>query len=174
MNRNKYLIYVNYTMAKKQAIIKRKLPTKINTKTLAKTNETPSITKDTTIIDTKNISENNINDKIYEALKKYFGYDTFRPLQEQIILDTLKNRDILVLMPTGAGKSLCYQLPAVISEGISIVISPLISLIYDQITHLKNMKIPCFYWTGQLPINEKRDIIADFSLDNRRCKLFYS
>ncbi len=85
-----------------------------------------------------------------ELLKKYFGYSTFRDCQEEVIDSILEDKDTLAIMPTGAGKSLCYQLPAIISKDITIVISPLISLMKDQVDYLCSIGVPAIYLNSSI------------------------
>ena len=78
-----------------------------------------------------------------EPLRRHFGHETFRPGQEQVIDSVLRGDDVLAVMPTGSGKSLGYQLPAVILPGTTLVVSPLISLMKDQVDELNRRGIPC-------------------------------
>jgi ATP-dependent DNA helicase RecQ len=95
---------------------------------------------------------------IKDALKKYWGYDEFRPKQEAIVRDVLAGRDVCVVMPTGGGKSLCYQLPAVLQDGkTAIVVSPLIALMQDQVAQLAQMGIPAAVLNSSQDRNQSRD-----------------
>ena len=89
-----------------------------------------------------------------EALKTYFGYDAFRGGQEPVIDALLDGRDALAIMPTGAGKSICYQIPALLLPGITLVVSPLVSLMRDQVTALVQMGIPAAFLNSALTFRQ--------------------
>lgn len=91
-----------------------------------------------------------------EALKKYFGYDEFRSLQREIIDDALAGRDVFALLPTGGGKSLCFQLPALLRDGVTVVVSPLIALMKDQVDALRTSGIAATFLNSTLGANEAR------------------
>lgn len=96
-----------------------------------------------------------IKDK-YKVLKEIFGYDTFRDGQEELVDSTLNGRDVLGIMPTGAGKSICFQVPALLFEGISLIISPLISLMKDQVTALNQLGVHAAYINSSLTEGQYR------------------
>jgi ATP-dependent DNA helicase RecQ len=99
-------------------------------------------------------------DEVTRALKRYWGYEAFRPRQEQIVRSLLEGRDTCVIMPTGGGKSLCYQLPAaLLAERTAIVISPLIALMQDQVAQLALMGIPAAFLNSSLSAGEQAGII---------------
>jgi len=108
---------------------------------------------------------------LLEILKKHWGYDSFRPLQEEIINSVLSGKDTIALLPTGGGKSICYQVPAIASDGICIVVSPLISLMRDQVDRLVQTGIQARALTGSLSRLEQ-ELILDEVTDGK-LKLLY-
>ena len=104
-------------------------------------------------------------------LKKYWGHDEFRPLQEKIIDNVLSKKDSLVIMPTGAGKSLCYQLPALLNNGLTVVISPLIALMHDQVISLLSNNIAAAYLNSSLDAKQIKEVEENVKLG--RIKLLY-
>src|SRR5438067_532876 len=93
---------------------------------------------------------------LHGALKSNFGYTQFRPLQEEIVKDALAGRDVFALMPTGGGKSLCFQLPALVRDGLTIVVSPLISLMKDQVDALQTSGIAATFLNSALDSAEAK------------------
>ncbi len=106
-----------------------------------------------------------------ERLKLDFGYNEFREMQEDVVMDVLSGKDVFVLMPTGSGKSLCYQLPAVMKEGVSIVVSPLISLMKDQVDSLRANGIGASFINSTLTMSEIED--AKIRLLENKDKILY-
>ncbi len=106
-----------------------------------------------------------------EALRKYFGFREFLDGQETVMANILSGRDTLVIMPTGGGKSLCYQLPAMVMEGVTIVVSPLIALMKDQVDALERRGIPATVINSTLSLSEQQDRIA--TLKRGEYKLVY-
>lgn len=102
-----------------------------------------------------------MSNQLTDILERYWGYSSFRPMQEDIIRHVLKGNDTLALLPTGGGKSICFQVPALAKEGICIVVSPLIALMKDQVENLKSRGIKALSITSEL---KKREI--DYLLDN--------
>ena len=100
------------------------------------------------------------NDRTHQILKKYFGYDSFREGQKLLIDSILAGRDVLGIMPTGAGKSLCYQVPALMLPGITLVISPLISLMKDQVQALNQAGVHAAYINSSLTETQIQKALA--------------
>ncbi|USQ13292.1 DNA helicase RecQ [Legionella lytica] len=111
------------------------------------------------------------NKEALAVLKEYFGFDSFRTPQEDIINDVIAGLDVLVLMPTGGGKSLCYQIPSLVRPGVGIVVSPLISLMEDQVTALKLQGIRAAYYNSSLSSEEAKQVLAQ--LHNDELDLLY-
>ncbi len=106
-----------------------------------------------------------------KILKKTFGYNKFRPLQKEIIDNVLNKKDTVVLMPTGGGKSLCYQIPAIHLKGLAIVVSPLISLMKDQVDALRQNGVEAAFWNSTLSIDQIKNIQE--KIENNKLNILY-
>lgn len=106
-----------------------------------------------------------------QTLSHYFGYETFRPGQEEIISKVLDHRNVLGVLPTGGGKSICYQVPGLLLGGTTIVISPLISLMKDQVDQLKAMGIQAAFLNSSLTQKEQQRI--EKALSNGEIQFLY-
>jgi ATP-dependent DNA helicase RecQ len=105
------------------------------------------------------------------ALKQHFGFDSFRPLQEEIVRDTLAGHDVFALLPTGGGKSLCFQLPALVQPGLTVVVSPLIALMKDQVDALRAAGVAATFLNSSLEAGESRQRLR--GLHNHEFSLLY-
>ncbi|MBI1343141.1 MAG: RecQ family ATP-dependent DNA helicase [Terrimonas sp.] len=112
-----------------------------------------------------------MNKEIHDILKQYWGYDQFRPLQEAVILSVLSGKDNLALMPTGGGKSLCFQVPAMAREGVCLVISPLIALMKDQVENLRKKNITAYAIDSGMNRNAVINTLKIAT--NSNCKFLY-
>ncbi len=101
-----------------------------------------------------------------ETLQKYYGYDTFRPLQEDIINSILAKKDTLAILPTGGGKSICFQIPALMNDGLCLVVSPLIALIKDQVENLKKKGIGALAIYSGMSFNDVKQTLQNASFGN--------
>src|SRR6478672_10357034 len=108
---------------------------------------------------------------IQEVLKQYWGFDSFRPLQEDIILSVISGNDTLALMPTGGGKSLCYQVPAMTKQGMCLVISPLIALMKDQVENLRKKNITAYSIYSGMSRKEVINVLKTATDSN--CRFLY-
>ena len=113
-----------------------------------------------------------MRERIHQILKQHWGYDKFRPLQEDIILSVMENRDTMALLPTGGGKSICFQVPALAKDGLCIVISPLIALMKDQVMNLKKRGVKAAAIFSGMP-QEKIRIAIDNCLFDKEMKFLY-
>src|SRR5438034_7899000 len=96
------------------------------------------------------------NGSLLALLKEHFGFDSFLPLQEEIIADSLAGKDVFAVLPTGGGKSLCFQLPALARPGLTVVVSPLIALMKDQVDALQAAGVPATFLNSSLAAGESR------------------
>ena len=103
---------------------------------------------------------------IHDILKEYWGYDNFRPLQEEIIQSILDGKDTLALLPTGGGKSICFQVPALASDGLCLVVSPLIALMKDQVENLNKKGIRALAVYSGMSFLELKKILQNASYGN--------
>ena len=108
---------------------------------------------------------------LHRALKYYYGYDSFRTGQEEIITNILQGQPVLAVLPTGAGKSICFQLPSLVLKGVTLVISPLISLMKDQVENLKQRGIEAAYLDSNMTGDEYGRVI--YNVKNKKCKFLY-
>ncbi|RME67425.1 MAG: ATP-dependent DNA helicase RecQ, partial [Verrucomicrobia bacterium] len=111
-------------------------------------------------------------DRLLRTLKDTFGYSAFRPLRREIIEASLAGRDVFALLPTGGGKSMCFQLPAQLRDGLTLVVSPLIALMKDQVDQLEELGVAATFLNSSLSAAESRARLA--GLHRGRYRLLYA
>ena len=111
------------------------------------------------------------SDFLHRALQHYYGYAAFRPGQEEIITHILQGEPVLAVLPTGAGKSICFQLPSLLLKGVTLVVSPLISLMKDQAEALSARGIPAAYLDSSMTSSEYGRVLH--AALNKQCKFLY-
>ncbi len=124
-----------------------------------------------TLYSIQNMTNSTISTHIHEILNAIYGYQKFRPNQEQIIISIIQKKDNLVIMPTGGGKSLCFQIPALAQPGVAIVVSPLIALMEDQVTSLQQMGVPAVALNSAMTEYDRRQLFEN--LHQQKIKILY-
>ena len=111
------------------------------------------------------------SEEIRKNLKQIWGYENFRPPQEEIVNSLLSQKDALIIMPTGAGKSICFQLPALLNNGLTLVVSPLIALIENQVEELKQRNQKADLLHSELPASQRYKVLK--SITKQELRLLY-
>ncbi len=118
-----------------------------------------------------NLSETTSWNQVRAAFQKIWGYDDFRPPQGEIIRSLLSGRDALIVMPTGGGKSICFQLPALLQNGLTLVVSPLVALMENQVKELRDRHLPAALLHSELPSFERKKTLQQ--LERQQLRLLY-
>lgn len=118
-----------------------------------------------------NTSETTSWNDVRAAFKKIWGYDDFRPPQGEIVRSLLEKRDALIVLPTGGGKSICFQLPALLQTGLTLVVSPLVALMENQVQELRALKLPAALLHSELPTQQRRQTLQ--ALERKQLRLLY-
>lgn len=111
------------------------------------------------------------NRSLQTELQRIFGYAEFRPPQKEIVQCLLNQQDALVVMPTGGGKSICFQLPALVRSGLTLVVSPLVALMENQVQELRDRQLPAALLHSELPKSQKQKVL--WALEQQRLRLLY-
>src|SRR5436190_11062388 len=121
--------------------------------------------------DVESSARDPLDDRVLDLVHRVFGFSALRPMQDRAMRAALEGRDALVVLPTGGGKSLCYQAPALLRDGLTVVVSPLISLMQDQIDALRECGVPAGMLNSALSSDEKREV--EIALERGALKLLF-